>query len=214
MIRLLLAFAVIVSLSGCASMDQISIPANLSVASTEKFGGVVVSVGSGLEGGFTAQTLMFRAKGSDGVGRITFVRGELIMTKGKPDFVETQNRGMVFFVALPSGEYEIIDVSFFINHGQFGSQTFSAREKFSIPFSVIDGRGTYLGEFISRVTYGRNVFGIRIPAGGYFVVSDRFDRDVVLLKRKADVGPIPATIQKSVVDAKAVALPLFKPGGE
>lgn len=85
-------------------------------------------------------------------------------------------KGSVFILDLPAGQYEFYDVQFYYNNGTY-SNSYSAREEFSIPFSVEANRAAYLGSFVAHGVWGKNIFFISIPAGGYFKISDQFERD-------------------------------------
>jgi hypothetical protein len=159
-------------------------------------------------GHFTSQSLIFRAKGTTEEGAFTFVHDGL--TNVPLDFQEDRTRGTLFFARLPVGDYELVDVRFFINRAQFGTTTFTAKQKFSIPFVVREGHAVYLGEFVAQPIMGTNFFGMSIPAGGVFVVADRFDRDSSLLRSKEGVSQ-GLTYQKALVDPHVLSLPLFQP---
>jgi hypothetical protein len=131
------------------------------------------------------------------------------MLNPQVDINEPTGHGSVFFARLPVGDYELYNVSFFVNRGQFGSTTFSAKTPFSIPFSIRENEATYLGAFLAHAVWGKNFFGLRIPAGGYFVVTDRFDRDYGVLRTKEGVGELSGTA-KQVVDTGAANLPYFQ----
>lgn len=207
--RITFVIACLFLLSGCIPKEAVRMPTALENYSGAKAGQVFGSLGTFPSTPFSSVTIFFRQTGSKDPGRFVFAYDSML--GGAPvDVAESKARGTVFVGRLPAGDYELFQVNFFINRGQFGTTTFSAREEFSIPFRVEEGRSTYLGEFIAYDTTGKNFFGMRIPAGGYFVVADKYQRDVAILAKKPEANSS-WPVLRSVVSPEAVKLPYFLP---
>ena len=90
----------------------------------------------------------------------------------KSDSIKVHYRAIM----LPSGDYKIYGWGMTYNYGS-GQKTFFPMGNFGLPFTVFGGRINYLGDYLGTTSLGRNVFGIKIPSGGYFIVSNRFEED-------------------------------------
>lgn len=86
-------------------------------------------------------------------------------------------------VLLPDGEYKIYGWGMEYNSGS-GTKTYFPMGNFGLPFTVAGGRINYLGDYLGTLTPGRNMLGMRIPSGGYFIVSNRFDQDYEIIVNK------------------------------
>lgn len=212
MTRIALALVVALLLAGCMPKEAVRMPAGLQNYTGVRAGQVFGSIGAAPNAPFSSVALLFRRIGTNDPGRFVFAHDSL--AGGVPlDITENRTRGTVFATRLPAGDYELFQVSFFINRAQFGSSTFTAKEEFSIPFKIEEGRSTYLGEFISYHTTGKNFFGMSIPAGGYFVVADKLQRDAEILSKKPEASTRwPVT--KSVVDPISSKIPFFQVSSE
>jgi len=83
-----------------------------------------------------------------------------------------------FSVALLPGKYEIFKVSFYLQSGNAG-MTYASQTDFSIPFNIKKGESTYIGEFTSFGTKGKNAFGLNVSNGGFFEYGgDKSERDL------------------------------------
>jgi len=208
MIRLLIAFALAVVMAGCATNKLVRITASLEPGSSDKTGIVFGSIGVGPSSEFDSQVFNFRETGGKDSGAIVFKN--YFMARPPLDFRDDRSQGAVFFARLLPGDYEITGAPFYVGRGQFSYWIYS-RHKFSIPFRVKEGHATYLGEFLAGTEKARNLFGIPIPATGYFVVSDRYERDFAILRTKEGVGEL-ANPEKAVIDVKAIDNPFFRAG--
>lgn len=103
---------------------------------------------------------------------------------GEPDVNEANKTlGRLFDVKLPPGRYEFYQVHFASVHGP-AHQSWTAREPFSVPFTIEVGKTHYIGEIRGFPVLGKNVLGMTVWAGGYFVVTDREARDRALLEKR------------------------------
>lgn len=209
MTRIIYVFVLALLLSGCISPEAVRMPIGLENYSGAKAGQVFGSIGAAQNAPYSSVEILFRKTGSSDSGRFVFAYDSI--AGGVPlDIRDKTTRGATVFSArLPEGEYEIFQVSFFLNRGQFGSTTFTAKEDFSIPFSIKEGQSTYLGEFISYHTTGKNFFGMSIPWGGYFVVSDKLQRDTDIFVKKPSTNTA-WPIVKSVVNPGSMNNFLFQ----
>lgn len=120
--------------------------------------------------------------------------------KEKPDINSDGVEGKTFTLPLPEGEYYFCDFWFFANGGTY-STGFSAENKFSIPFQVKAGAVSYIGEFLGISATGRNIFGISVRAGGYWVVSNKRERDMPLISLKnKDIAARPLIMTVPQID--------------
>ena len=104
---------------------------------------------------------------------------------------------------LEPGNYEIYTYSISEYNG-VATVLWSPKEDFSIPFTIASATTTYIGDFTGRALFGRNILGAQVPNGGYFVVSDKQDRDIPIA-RKQNPELLPVTV--SVFDVSRLGLP-------
>lgn len=102
--------------------------------------------------------------------------------------------GRVFVRRLPPGEYEIDDFRF------AGTRRFSSRRPFSIRFTIRPGQATYIGNFARAPSLGTPLQRT-LGAVGFFVISDKSERDIALARARIPDLP-PVTI--SVTDVSAL----------
>jgi len=76
---------------------------------------------------------------------------------------------------LPSGDYKIYGWGMTYNNGS--GITYFPMGNFDLPFTVSGGRINYLGDYLGITSKGRNAIGMKVPSGGYFIVSNRFEKD-------------------------------------
>ena len=108
----------------------------------------------------------------------TWVFNYAIMVDAPPiaskwDFVEDDYRGFVFLIPVAPGNYEIDKTG-----GYFPFTTYWTKEPFSLPFTVEEGRSTYIGEYTFRHELGGEF------VGPYFSVSSNTERDYPMLEGK------------------------------
>lgn len=128
---------------------------------------------------FSVTRLRYRQIGTPAGGTISFANN--MWFPSPTAFTTSTSKGGTAILALKPGNYEIFNVEFYYNRGQFET-TFRVERDFSLPFTLKAGEALYLGEFIAETMWGRNIFGIPIPAGGYFRRDDKRERDLPLLK--------------------------------
>jgi hypothetical protein len=128
----------------------------------------------------------------------------------EPDIYRTldytgRDTGSVDILHLKPGAYEIYRVE----EGPIGNSYISARP-FSIPFTIKPGETTYVGSY-TGIMVGANektLFGDNLkPAGVYFVVSDKHERDIAVARRREPTLP-PVTV--NVPDPAQLPKPYFR----
>lgn len=112
----------------------------------------------------------------------------------RSDFDYTgRESGKVTTRRLPPGDYEIHDFGF---GGALGARVtaFSSGRSFSIPFTIRPGQTTYIGAFSRAPSLGTTLEPT-LGAAGYFIVSDRSDRDLDILRRRnPDLPPVTVSV--------------------
>ncbi|WP_300757877.1 hypothetical protein [Janthinobacterium sp.] len=184
--RYLLALAIL-CLSACSAVSPVTMPKTPAYTSAAESGTVFGSIGASvISGGITNWGLYFRRVGDTDAGLFSYIYSGLSDTPR--DFSVGKTHGSVFSTALPAGEYEIFNVYYFQNMAQFGTRVYSAPQPFSVRFTVVPNKAVYLGQFMGYRTTAKNLFGIPITSGAYFVVGDALERDVdILAKRNVQI---------------------------
>ncbi len=121
------------------------------------------------------------------------------------DEISYGDKGVVLVKDLPPGKYEIFDVDNFYNTG-YVQKNFWLKSPVSIPFEIKPGAATYIGEFKAFPVFGNNVFGLPIPAGVRFVVSDQSARDLPIARQK---NPNVGEVQIAIPDVDSLNNPVF-----
>ncbi|MBB6087965.1 hypothetical protein [Wenzhouxiangella marina] len=130
---------------------------------------------------FQSQYIWIQSQESGEAFRIAFVQNDVWKTP--VDFETETIQGSVFWMPLPPGDYEIFRVNYEFTGGPV-IQRFYNEEPFSIPFTISEGRTSYLGQFMGNVTWGRSLLGTKTAAGGYFELENMQERDFELLSAK------------------------------
>ncbi len=167
---------------GCITVEPVRLSENLQNAALEESGLVVGSIGVPVEvwkrTELSRASLLFRSKDRVFDGTISFgAQGNTPLQISDDRF-----KGTTFAMRLVPGEYEMYQIDFFYNRGQFGTDSFYAEEDFSMPFVVHKDESIYIGEYLAIPVHGKNFFGMPIPGGGFFVISDQRGRDFEVLQ--------------------------------
>lgn len=91
-----------------------------------------------------------------------------------PDYAGRET-GKVFVVRLPAGQYEVFDFGFGGTVAGLGT-SWSSSTRFSMPFTIRPGQATYIGNFARAPSLGTPLEP-QLGAAGFFVVSDKSERD-------------------------------------
>ena len=192
----LLVLAAAVLSSGCASDRRVYEGAD--------GGFVVASIAVRKDTLFSMVRLDIRRRGGGDEGLIFFANDPLLPGP-KPDFDTDESRGAVGSVRLAPGEYELHN---FI--ASYGNTDMSAKQDFSIPFTVEAGGITYLGAYTFAALYGKNFFGMTVPSMPMISISNEQARDIPIVKARA-AEMAAAKVRAAVPDPRALKLPFFPP---
>ena len=168
-------------------------------------GYLVTSVAAQAGTVYDAYSFYFRNKDGSVKSRIWWGQQNIFDSR-KPDFNDTAESGVVDIRKLPPGNYEIYNFDVFYNGGYVQSN-FRPEQDFSIPFVIQPAQTTSIGEYRAVGLRGRNIFGLPLRAGAYFLVSDKSQRDIPMAKVKnAAIGEV----HIEVVDPSSVGNPLIR----
>lgn len=197
--RMLLITMVSLVLGGCATM----IPSNYSGPDA---GYLVFGFGAAPGTTYSAYKFMIRKKGENSETAISYLQDNLFWSTER-DFDDQTENGYVAVRSLPQGDYEIYNFEIHLNGGMIQTD-YGSRNDFSIPFKVTAGKAVYIGDFTAVKLTGRNIFGMSVHAGAYFLVSDKSGRDLPIARRKVPTLP---EVQMSVPDPATIDSPFFQP---
>jgi hypothetical protein len=193
----ILVIAVTLLLSACTSLPEYKGP---------DAGRIVVGIGAEAPHTFaTSISLMVRKVGTKETLRLVYFQNNMF-SEQKRDYDRPNENGVVYFSQVSPGNYEIYN--FLVRLSGAAEMEFSSRKDFSVPFVVRAKETTYLGNYQANVVTGKNIFGISVPAGYVFVVSNREQDDLALGKKRiplADYG----LIENATPAIKALTSPYF-----
>lgn len=195
-----LAMAALVS--GCVSSARLpaSLPSSGGLGTGLVFGSIGISATAPT---IEMSTLQFRALVGDPrqpPGEFVFhspvgTAGRLLspLFDTPVDFSEPDAKGTLFVARLPAGDYALVGaaVENAPMHG-WAAHVYLA-DPGAVPFRVDAGGTTYLGQFISHLRVGRDADRIPKVQGAFFVVGDKLERDLALLKQRGE-RPLPPTV--------------------
>ena len=183
MTKLILSLAIAL-ITGCATFDRL--PTDYAGPDAGK---VVISIGAASGTSYSSYSLLFRRRETSSVNDTKRTQGQFVFfqknmfSKQKPDYQAAAESGVVLVQSLPPGSYEIFNFDIFFNAGTV-QNNYSSKLPFSIPFIVRPGQTTYLGNYQANKMTGRNLFGIPLPAGAVFVVSNRRGAELAIAQMK------------------------------
>ena len=122
-----------------------------------------------------------------------------------PDFVGDEV-GHIYVRRLPPGEYVVDDFGFSGFLPGVAILDWSPSKKFSIPFTIRAGESTYIGTFMRLNNWASPQEGI-----GHFVIADRADRDLPLVKSRLPEG---AKITVEITDVSKFGSRIFRTKAE
>jgi hypothetical protein len=160
-------------------------------------GQVVLAFGAGPAPAFTQATLHLRCvEGCRAFTTVTYIPGNPLASG---NFTDGDERGSVHVLSLAAGQWVVDAVSW-----QWPPNSYRPLAAFAIPFTVIAGQTTYIGD-VMAVPVDGVVNGKRQPGGLVFVVRDHSARDIPLARKNGDVGEV----QVALIDAAAGHSPEF-----
>jgi hypothetical protein len=124
-----------------------------------------------------------------------------------PNYRDERVGATIFAIRLPAGRYEIYNYTLF-QRGPFGGTTYSARQDFSLAFTIEPSRATYVGEYFARPDTGRTGFGVATTQGAIFAVGDQRARDLNFARQQWPDFDFSAVID-GMPDPDALRNPLF-----
>lgn len=131
---------------------------------------------------YSMYKLMFREIGAEQANMFLYSQ-EANFSRSNADYSDEIETGAIVIKPLKPGRYEIYNTDTFYNTG-FVQNNYFLKDEVSIPFTIYPGEVTYLGHFQANKIMGKNVFGVSIPAGAFFVVSDREEHDIAIAESK------------------------------
>lgn len=173
-----LIFALALAISaGCASVPDVA-----NEYSGADAGRVAIGIGTAKGTYYNVYSLFFRKVGEKKSDRFAYFH-ENMFTAQKRDYENALESGVVQSFRLSPGDYEIFNFSIFLNGGTV-QNTYGSKQEFSIPFTVKSNETTYLGNYQANKVMGKNFFGLPLPAGAVFIVSNREKDDLELVKKR------------------------------
>lgn len=175
--------------AACAPLAPYGTPGERESPSTiiQNPGYIVGSLGAAKWGPFGSRSfiyheLRFSRKGLVGAPTaIRFIYGSPF-SHSVVDFKDSAKHGVAFSVPLEPGEYEFHEISFTSDDG--GPIHRKPEGSFSIPFSVVAGQRSYIGEFLACAAFDCKKVDKRYYAGGFFWLDDQFERDMQMINKK------------------------------
>lgn len=123
------------------------------------------------------------------------------------DFSALSHFGYVTVEKLPPGNYEVYSYDVRWREGKDKNMAMTSAAPFSIPFTIEAGKTTYLGNFGAVGFKAKNGWGRSEPAGAYFVVANKAQRDIGIAKKKMpQIGPV----SNATPDPATLNIPAFK----
>ncbi len=124
-------------------------------------------------------------------GRIMYSSKSIRFWGRKEDF-SGEESGIVTIHHLEPGEYELYTFTIYGTYNGIGHFDWFPQHEFSLKFTVTPGKAIYLGDFNCVGQTQKNFLGFEGDAGGYFVISDKHDRDLPIAQKQEPNLPPPA----------------------
>ena len=169
-------------------------------------GYVVIGIGAAQGTMYTTYRFDFRKAGGSGIDSLFYFQNNSVWGRGN-DYETNLETGVIDARALPPGEYELYSYKIFHITGMV-DRTFSPKEEFSIPFSVRPGETAYLGNYQANGLKAKNIFGMPLPGGAYFIHSDTEERDLEIAKKLKPTFMLDK-VNKFFANDEALSLPFF-----
>jgi hypothetical protein len=211
--RRIFAILTLLLLAGCVEAGPASGPnsdffANAGPLSGKYTGAdagyLITTVAARLDTGYDSYNLNFRKKDRSTESNVWWGQSNMF-DRRKLDIDDGKERGIVEVRRLPPGDYEFFNYRISRNGGTV-QEWWTSKQDFSIPFTIKPGQATYVGEFMAIELHAKNLFGMTVQDGAYFVLSDKTERDVVIAKQK-ESGV--SEVTSAVVDPNTIGNPLI-----
>ena len=201
-------------LSACAGGSHYFgayVPADYAPKPNEESGVLLVSIGISDALRDRDYVMEFRRKGSGGVGTLNYpptagASGPMI------EFRDKARHGVVVSLRLRPGEYEIYRYEVHLYTATDAIYVpWASKRDFRVPFSIVAGRTTYLGQIVLDLgkREGLGVIVQGVDNTGIWAVSDKIERDMDLAE-KAGSPAIRANPLKEIPDPKELDLKEFR----
>ena len=207
-----------VVLSSCASgafYFGAYAPADYTPKGNQEYGVLLASIGMTDELDNRDYLMEFRRKDGSGgpVGSLNYppTAGASAQAE-KIEFKDAARRGIVISVRLRPGEYEIYRYAVQLHTWTEAVYVpWASKREFSVPFSIVAGRTTYLGQIMldPGKREGLAVLVSGFDNTGIWAVSDKLERDMDLAD-KAGSPVIRANPLKEIPDPKELGLSDFR----
>jgi hypothetical protein len=169
-------------------------------------GYAAIGIGAATATQYSSYSFLFRRVGEKATGRLVYFQNNMFYSR-TPDYKAPDEAGVVEIATLPPGDYELVNFDVFLNAGMVQTN-YSSRKEFSIPFQVQSKQVVYLGNYQANAIRGRNIFGMRVAGGAYFVVEDRMSRDLGFAKMRLASLPVDQS-RNATPDVKQVGNPFL-----
>lgn len=139
-------------------------------------------------------------------GRIMF-SAKSVRYWGRDNDFRGDERGIVNVQHLSPGTYEIYDYTIYGTYNGINNFNWKSAQKFSMQFTALPRQTVYLGDFNCVGLRAKSILGLDVDGGGYFVISDKLDRDEPIARRQdSSLG----NITRAVVDAGKAGIPMLR----
>lgn len=197
----------LLSLTACVTeMGGVKPSIELANVDEATAGHVLLSIGGPRSSPFITWNLTLQQLQTAATVDVTF-DGRGLSLGTKADYNEDDLEGAAYLVTLPPGDYAIMNYGFFFQTMPGSYANYRPMRPFAIPFRVITGKTTYLGNF-TGMPGRRALIGWSSIHGAYWWVRDRQDHDVEIARRKWPQRTF-TDILKSVPDPAATPEPGF-----
>jgi hypothetical protein len=184
--------------SSCAAR----IPTNYSGTDV---GYAVIGIGAKSSTNYDNYQFKFRIVGEKRTGSFAYSTMPLInLFRNIKGYKAADESGIVQIAALPTGHYELVN---FIVTNDIPLINYGPHQDFSIPFEIKPGQVVYLGNYQANRIRKTNFHG---PArsGAFFIVEDRFAKDLAIAKTLDRLLPI-ENARDATPDVKRVNNPFL-----
>ena len=137
------------------------------------------------------------------VGRIEDEVGDAF---GPPSEFAPPEAGQVHIHHLKPGNYEIYwyRISW---QEVMAAAIVTAREEFSLPFTVSAGKATYIGDYATAYVTPRDDLETQSADGRYILVSDKHERDLEIARKRL---PPSTEVTVSIPDVRSAHIPFVR----
>jgi hypothetical protein len=106
-------------------------------------------------------------------GRLNWTRGSMFGGNTAHDYIDVKKgqKGQYFCVALPAGDYEFFSYDFYNFAGGGSGYSIPERSQFKVPVSLAAGEVVNVGKLHVTTGYGKNIFGMSLPAPGILLLQ-------------------------------------------